>query len=113
MLSIFLRRIKKKLKSKAQNTATGNDTAGQTETGVPADTEPSDNPDMGSAGDRLSTLLKIIRDNAEFLKIMYGDSLPVKNIISATNQAMDAARLEKQSPSNDDCCLKRSPVKKE
>ena len=97
MLSMLLRRIKKTRKSKAQNTATGNDPEGQTETGIPADTEPSDMPDMGSAGNRLSALLKIIRDNAEFLKIMYGDSLPVKNIMDATNQAMDAARLKRRN----------------
>ena len=102
MLSMIRRRIKKMRKSKAQNTVTGNDPAVQNETGLSADIEPSNIPDMGSAGDRLSVLLKIIRDNAKFLEIMYGDSLPVKNIMSAANQALDALRLKKRIPSKDE-----------
>ena len=102
MLSIILRRIKKAWKQKSSNAVTGGDPAECAETSIAADTETSDMPDTVSAGGRLPVLLKIIRDNAEFLEIMYGDSLPVKNIIAATNQAMDAARLEKQPPSNDE-----------
>lgn len=98
MLSIFLRRIKKVRKKKAPNAVTDGDRVGRTETGFMADTEALDISDTVSAGDGLPVLLKIIRDNAEFLKIMYGDSLPVKNIITATNQAMEAARLKKQTP---------------
>ncbi len=113
MLSIFLRLIKKMRKQKSPNAVTGGDPTRRTETSIAADTETSDIPDAVSARGDLPVLLKIIRDNAEFLKIMYGDSLPVKNILAATNQAMDAVRLEKQTPSNDDCCLKRFPVKKE
>ncbi len=99
---MFLRRIKKTRKQKSPNAVTGGDPAGRMETSIGTDTETSDTPDTVSAGDELPVLLKIIRDNAEFLKIMYGDSLPVKNIMDATNQAMAIARLEKQTPGRRD-----------
>jgi hypothetical protein len=102
MLSIFLRRIEKTRKTKPTKAAGGPDPAGQAETATPADSESSDIPDAVSAGDGLPVLLKIIRDNAEFLEIMYGESLPVKNIMAAVNQAMAAVRLEKQTPDRSD-----------
>jgi hypothetical protein len=57
----------------------------------------------------LPVLLKIIRDNAEFLEIMYGESLPVKNIMAAVNQAMADVRMEKQAPDRSDPDCSGSP----
>jgi hypothetical protein len=94
---MFLRRIEKTRKTEPPKVAGGCEPAGKTKTAIPADTEPSDIPDTVSAGDGLPLLLKIIRENAEFLEIMYGESLPVKNIITAVNQAMADLRLENQS----------------
>jgi len=102
MLSNFLRRIEKTWKKKPPKPARGCNPVGQTDTATSADTEPSDIPNTVSAGDGLPVLLKIIRNNAEFLEIMYGDSLPVKNIIAAVNQAMGVPRLEKHFPDRRD-----------
>jgi hypothetical protein len=97
MLSLFLRRTENAQKVKPPKTTGEDDPAGQAETVAPGNTESSDIHDTVSAGDGLPLLLKIIRENAEFLEIMYGESLPVKNIMAAVDQAMTSERPEKPS----------------
>lgn len=101
MILNFLHRIKGTFKQRSSDTVTGSVPSEGTETGIVADTETSITPDTVSAGGELAVLLKIISENAEVLKIMYGDNLPVKNIMAATKHAMAIARFKKHPDQRD------------
>lgn len=99
MLSIFLNRIENMLQSKPQAASTETGSAGPPDTGAAVDADALNPPGAVSTCSRpdLFDLLEIIRDNAAFLEIMYGDSLPIKNIMAATERACAAARVEKEA----------------
>jgi hypothetical protein len=94
MLLHFLNRIENMLKLKSREADTEADFAGPPGTDAATDVGAQTFHGAGSACSvaDLLNLLNVIRGNAEFLEVVYGDSLPVKNIMAATKKACETAQ---------------------
>jgi hypothetical protein len=94
MLLTILNRIESTLKYKAQSAGTEAPLTGASDTDVAVEV---DAQNLASAvytgsGSDLIDLLNVIRANAEFLEVMYGDSLPIKNIMAAIERASETVQ---------------------
>jgi hypothetical protein len=94
MLLTILNRIENTLKHKVQAAGTEAPLTGAsgTDVAVEVDAQNLDSAVSTGSGSDLIDLLNVIRANAEFLEVMYGDSLPIKNIMAAIERANETAQ---------------------